>query len=114
MSHNPPKSTAGPSQPIGRRAFVAGAAAAAGTMMTRRTASAETDESDGKRKIKLVLLKQNPTDLDHMTELYEAGKVKPIIDRCYPLQETPEAFRYYLSGEFKGKIVITVDHNNET
>jgi NADPH:quinone reductase-like Zn-dependent oxidoreductase len=40
--------------------------------------------------------------------LMEAGKVKPVIDRRFPLKETAEAFRYYGAGHMQGKVVITV------
>ncbi len=47
-------------------------------------------------------------DLDLLAQLFEAGKVVPVIDRRYPLHEVPEAFRYLASGQHQGKIVITV------
>lgn len=47
-------------------------------------------------------------DLEHMTELIEAGKVTPIIDRAYSLEEVPEAIRYLERGHARGKVVITV------
>ena len=53
-------------------------------------------------------------DLDFLKELFEAGKVKPVIDRCYPLSEVPEAFRYLEEGHARGKVVITMEHNNKT
>jgi NADPH:quinone reductase-like Zn-dependent oxidoreductase len=53
-------------------------------------------------------------DLAFMKELIEAGKVKPVIDRCYTLSEVAEALRYYGEGHAKGKVVITVDQNNNT
>jgi len=49
-----------------------------------------------------------------MKELIEAGKVKPVIDRCYKLSEVAEALRYYGEGHARGKVVITVDQNNKT
>ncbi len=52
-------------------------------------------------------------DLDFLAELYEAGKVKPVIDRRYPLSEVPEAFRYLEAGYARGKIVIAVGHNDK-
>jgi len=55
----------------------------------------------------------NQKDLVVMKELLEAGKVVPVIDRRYPLHETPEAFRYLGGGHAKGKIVITVEHNSK-
>ena len=56
----------------------------------------------------------NHKDLVFMEELIEAGKVKSVIDRRYPLSEVPEAFRYLEEGHAKGKVVITVEHNNKT
>jgi NADPH:quinone reductase-like Zn-dependent oxidoreductase len=50
----------------------------------------------------------NSKDLLVMKELLEAGKVIPIIDRCYPLGETAEAIRYLEDGHARGKVVITV------
>ena len=48
-------------------------------------------------------------DLISMTELCEAGKIVPVIDRRYPLSEIPEALRYVGEGRAKGKVVITVE-----
>ena len=47
-------------------------------------------------------------DLVDLKELIEAGKVTPVIDRTYPLSETPEAFRYLDGGHARGKVVINV------
>ena len=57
-------------------------------------------------------MKPNKQDLAFMKEILEAGKVKPVIDRCYPLAEVPEALRYLEAGHAKGKVVITVAQNN--
>ena len=43
-----------------------------------------------------------------MTELCEAGKVTPVIDKTYPLSEVPEALRYVGEGHAQGKVVISV------
>lgn len=51
-------------------------------------------------------------DLDSIGELIEAGKVKPVIDRCYPFSETAEALRYLGTGHARGKVVITVEQNS--
>ena len=56
--------------------------------------------------------KPNQKDLVIMRGLLETGKVKPVIDRCYPLSEVPDAIRYLEEGHAKGKVVITVAHNN--
>jgi NADPH:quinone reductase-like Zn-dependent oxidoreductase len=64
-----------------------------------------------KKNIRIVALKPNK-DLDYMNELFEAGKVKPVIDGPYKLSEVPEAIKYFGEGKHKGKVVITVEHNN--
>jgi NADPH:quinone reductase-like Zn-dependent oxidoreductase len=64
-----------------------------------------------KKKIRIVALKPNK-DLEYMNELFEAGKLKPVIDGPYKLHEVPEAFKLFGKGIHKGKIVITVDHNS--
>ena len=43
-----------------------------------------------------------------MSELIESGKVTPVIDRCYPLNEVPDAIRYLETMRARGKVVITV------
>lgn len=53
-------------------------------------------------------VRPNQKAFDFMTKLIEAGKVKPVIDRCFPFRETPEAIRYYGEEPSCGKVVITV------
>jgi NADPH:quinone reductase-like Zn-dependent oxidoreductase len=60
------------------------------------------------RNIRLLAIPQNSRDLIAITELCEAGKVVPIIDRRYSLSEVPEALRYVGEGHAKGKVIITV------
>ncbi|MDJ0832576.1 MAG: NAD(P)-dependent alcohol dehydrogenase [Gammaproteobacteria bacterium] len=60
------------------------------------------------KTLTLVLHKPNK-GLNIINELFESGKVKPVIDKCFPLSEITEAFWYFGKGCFKGKVVITVD-----
>jgi len=66
----------------------------------------------GSKKMGSLLAKPNHADLTFIKELIEAGKVKPVIDRCYPLSEASEALRYLEEGHAQGKVVITVANNN--
>jgi len=61
----------------------------------------------GSKKMGILMHKPNK-DLAFMKELFEAGKVVPIIDRRYPLNETAEALRYFGEGHARGKVVITM------
>ena len=60
------------------------------------------------RTIAPYLTRRSRDDLLFLNELIEAGKVRPVIDRSYPLAEVPEAIRYLETGRAQGKVVITV------
>jgi len=65
------------------------------------------------KKISSFMANINQKDLAFMKELLASGKVKPVIDRRYPLSETADALRYLGEGHAKGKIVIMVEHNSK-
>ncbi len=67
----------------------------------------------GSQHIGLLQAKLNPTDLALLKELLEAGKVVPVIDRCYPLSAAAEAIRYLEEGHARGKVIITVEQNDQ-
>ena len=58
--------------------------------------------------VKFVVAKINTADLVVMKELIEAGKVRSVIDRAYPLSEAVEALSYLGEGHARGKVVITM------
>lgn len=68
----------------------------------------------GSKKMGALSAEPNLKDLIFIKELFEAGKVKPVIDRRYPLDEVAEAFRYLEEGHASGKIVMTLENNNKT
>ena len=61
------------------------------------------------KKVRILAVPQNRKDLMAITELCETGKVRPVVDRHYPLTDIREAMRYVSEGNAKGKVVITVD-----
>lgn len=60
------------------------------------------------RKLGIMGYRPNREDLDQLTQLFEAGKLMPVIDRHYPLDQVADAFRYFGTGRVLGKIVITI------
>lgn len=61
-----------------------------------------------RQRIVAFISKESTEDLLALRELVEAGKVTPVIDRTFPLDEAPEAIRHLESGNAGGKVVITV------
>ena len=65
----------------------------------------------GTKKTCFFIANINQKDLVFLKDLFESGKVVPVIDRRYPLSDAAEALRYLEEGHAQGKIVITVEHS---
>jgi NADPH:quinone reductase-like Zn-dependent oxidoreductase len=61
-----------------------------------------------RQRMTMFVAKQSSADLERLTELIEAGKVTPSIDRTYPLEQAPDAMRHLVAGQARGKIAITI------
>jgi NADPH:quinone reductase-like Zn-dependent oxidoreductase len=61
-----------------------------------------------RQRLALLFAKESAADLERLTELIEAGKVTPSMDRSYPLDDAPEAMRLLESGQVRGKVAITI------
>jgi NADPH:quinone reductase-like Zn-dependent oxidoreductase len=67
--------------------------------------------SSGSKKFHFLAAKSNQKDLEFLSKLVEDGRIKPVIERRYPLDNTAEAMRYLGEGHAKGKIIINVERN---
>jgi NADPH:quinone reductase-like Zn-dependent oxidoreductase len=66
------------------------------------------------QKMGMIMAELNKPDLTILGDLMQAGKVKPVIDKTYPLSQIAEAMRYLEAGHARGKVIITVGDENKT
>lgn len=64
------------------------------------------------RSLQILMVRRGRQALQSVIELFEAGKIRPLIDRAYPLQQAPEALLYMGEGRARGKVIITVGQAN--
>jgi NADPH:quinone reductase-like Zn-dependent oxidoreductase len=61
-----------------------------------------------RQKLGFFISKERRQDLDELRRLLEAGTIRPVVDRTFPLEEVPAAIRYLRDGHARGKVVITI------
>jgi NADPH:quinone reductase-like Zn-dependent oxidoreductase len=61
-----------------------------------------------RQRLTMFINKERGSDLERLTDLIEAGKVTPSVDRTYPLEQVPDAMRHLEAGKVRGKVAITV------
>ena len=92
-----------------RRALRKGGTAAVLGGPTRRLASAALLGLAGDKRVRVVIHRPNsPDDVALLVRLMAEGSVTPVVDWVYPLDEGRAAMRYYATGRFTGKIVLTM------
>ena len=62
-----------------------------------------------KQKMGMMMADSNNKDLTVLADMMQSGKLKPVIDRTYKLEQVPDAIRYLEEGHARGKVVITVE-----
>jgi NADPH:quinone reductase-like Zn-dependent oxidoreductase len=61
-----------------------------------------------RQKLGFFISKERRQDLEELRRLLEAGTIRPVVDRTFPLEEVPAAIRYLRDGQARGKVVITI------
>lgn len=59
------------------------------------------------QRLRMVLVRENAADLEELAQLADAGTIRPVVDRTYPLVEAPDAIRRIAAGHATGKTVVT-------
>jgi NADPH:quinone reductase-like Zn-dependent oxidoreductase len=57
----------------------------------------------------MMMADANQKDLTVLADMMQSGKLKPVIDRTYKLEQVPDAIRYVEEGHARGKVVVTVE-----
>jgi NADPH:quinone reductase-like Zn-dependent oxidoreductase len=65
----------------------------------------------GGRKLKGGVAMENPARMNDIADLVAAGKLRPVVDRRFPLERIADAFAHVEQGHKKGNVVITVAHS---
>ncbi|MFF2298476.1 NAD(P)-dependent alcohol dehydrogenase [Arthrobacter sp. NPDC058127] len=60
------------------------------------------------QRFTMVMATQGAADLEHLAGLIHAGALTPTVDRSYPLEQVPDAMRYFDAGKVRGKVAITI------
>lgn len=60
------------------------------------------------KKMLILSARSSASDLEFLKTQIEAGKIKPVIDRCYPLNQTADAMRYLGQGHARGKVIVVI------
>jgi len=101
-------------KPTGRLVMVGAPANASLTDLLARLIGALALSPFLSQKMVFFIAKINKEDMTLLRDLMASKKVTPVIDRTYRLSETAEAFRYTEEGHARGKVVITLEHDNKT
>jgi NADPH:quinone reductase-like Zn-dependent oxidoreductase len=65
--------------------------------------------STGSKKMRCLAARHSTQDLDFVIKLVETGRIKPILDRTYPLRQTADAMEYLSQGHARGKVLIAIE-----